>query len=408
MRKNLVLTIFLFFISFNFFTLPKTVYSLSCEDNCDDKSGDEKLSCLNEVKSACEQKLEETTTRKKTLQSAINYIDSQIAYTQSQINKLAYEIEQLEEEINKLSGKITILNSSLEDITKLLVTRVTATYKHSKTNPILYLFSSDGFSDFISRFTYLKTVQANDRKVMFELEQARANYDAQKTIKEDKQQQVLWLRTEMIGQKQRLSDQQAAKKKILIETENDERKYQELLARARAEFEAIQNVLAGGGDETEVGDINEGDVIASIIQGTSCNSNGSHLHFSVKEGDSTKNPFEFLKSVDHENCSGSSCGSGDGDVFNPSGDWNWPIDTPVRFTQGYGETWAVRNTWVGDIYSFHNGIDISNDSRIIKAVKAGKLYRGSYVGSGGCTLRYVKVDHRDSGIETYYLHVNYL
>lgn len=384
------------------------VDSYSCEDSCNDKSGDERLSCLNKVKNACETLLAETSSKKKTLKSTLAYIDSQMAYTQSQINKLAYEIEQLETEIVKLTGKILILNTSLEDTSKLFAERISEAYKQSRSNPMIFLFSSDGFSEFINRYTYLKSVQQNDRKVMYELEEARANYNQQKNVKQEKQLQVLDLRTEMINQQKNLLNQQSAKQKLLVETENDEKKYQQLLDVARAEFEAIQNVLAGGGNETEVGDVSEGQYIAAIIEGSSCNSNGSHLHFSVVEDGNSKNPFSYLQNVDHENCSGSYCGSSDGDPFNPGGSWSWPLSGPVKFNQGYGETWAIKNTWVGDIYSFHNGIDIYNSSLTIKAVKAGKLFRGSYMGSAGCTLRYVKVDHNDSNIDTYYLHVNYL
>ena len=121
-----------------------------------------------------------------------------------------------------------------------------------------------------------------------------------------------------------------------------------------------------------------------------------------------QNPFSYLKNgVDFENCSGSSCGSSDGDSFNPSGSWDWPINPRVKYSQGYGPTWATRNTWVGNIYNFHNGIDINSPSSEIKAVRSGTLYRGSYSGSNGCRLRYVRVHHDENGMDTYYLHINY-
>ena len=181
-----------------------------------------------------------------------------------------------------------------------------------------------------------------------------------------------------------------------------------MLAQARAEFEAIQAIIAGKGTETEAGQVSEGQRIANIIQGSSCNSGGSHLHFIVRKQDSTADsPFTYLKSgISYQNCSGSSCGGNDGDSFNPSGSWNWPIQSNIKFNQGYGSTWAVRNTWVGKIYNFHNGIDINSDSSSeVKAVRAGKLYQGSY--NVGCRLKYVRVDHDDSDLDTLYLHINY-
>ena len=237
---------------------------------------------------------------------------------------------------------------------------------------------------------------------MVRLQGAQTVYQNEKESQEELQDQL-----EI--QKKNLDSQKKAKANLLQVTRNDEKRYQQLLAAARAEFEAIQAIIAGQGVEKEVGSVNEGDRIASVIQGSSCNSSGSHLHFIVRQGNSALNPFSYLNSgVSYENCSGSSCGSSDGDPFNPSGSWTWPINSPIKFTQGYGYTWAVRNSWVGRIYSFHNGIDINGESSsTVKAVKSGTLYTGSYSGYKGCSLRYVRVDHDNSDLDTLYLHINY-
>ncbi len=128
----------------------------------------------------------------------------------------------------------------------------------------------------------------------------------------------------------------------------------------------------------------------------------------VVENGEIKNPFNYLKSgVDYENCSAADCGSAGADPFNPSGSWIWPINPKIKFYQGYGNTWAVNHTWVRSIYTFHNGIDINSDSAEVKAVQSGTLYQGSYLGSNGCRLRYVRVEHENANIETIYAHINY-
>ena len=166
--------------------------------------------------------------------------------------------------------------------------------------------------------------------------------------------------------------------------------------------------MAGKGTESQVGHVNEGERIASVIQGASCNSSGTHSHFIVSSNGVTQNPFSYLRSgVSFENCSGPYCGSPDADPFNPSGSWNWPMNPSIKFNQGYGVTWAVRNTWAGSIYSFHNGLDFNGASSEVKAVRAGILFRGSYIGGSGCSLRYVRVDHDENELDTFYLHVNY-
>jgi murein DD-endopeptidase MepM/ murein hydrolase activator NlpD len=93
--------------------------------------------------------------------------------------------------------------------------------------------------------------------------------------------------------------------------------------------------------------------------------------------------------------------------FGFGGDWDWPLSDPARITQGYGMTFyaRVRRAYGGQP---HTGIDmVSKDGNFdVKAVKPGELYRGS-IKCGGGYLRYVKVKHKDSNLESYYLHVNY-
>lgn len=354
-----------------------------------------------------EQKVAELQGQTKTLSNQIGAIDSQIKLTQLRIHAKKAEIEELSDDINTATGKVSKLESSVTDITKVLAKRIVATYQANSTPPLQALLSTNSVSDFVDKANYLKIVQAHDKELVYETEQAKRDYANQKEILEGKKQKVESLREQLEGYTQQIESDKVAKQSLLKVTQNDEAKYQSLLAQARSEFEAIQGIVAGNGAETDAGEVSEGQRIASIISGTSCNSGGTHLHFIVRRGSTTENPFSYLKGIDSRNCSGSSCDSGDGDSFSPSGSWEWPLGGPITMNQGYGATWATRYTWVGQIYNFHNGIDISGSSLDVKAVKAGTLYRGSYGGGGGCRLRYVRVKHKEDGLDTLYLHINY-
>lgn len=349
-----------------------------------------------------QKKIEEYQSQIQKLQAQAQTLSAQINQFNAQIILTQLRIEETEERIRLLSGRIDEIEVSLDALTEAFAQRAVETYKMARVgDPVMFVVSSDNLSEAVSRFHYLQKIQEADRNLLLRLQEAQSTYQ------EDKQKQEE-LAQQLGEQRQELANQKAAKDYLLKVTRNDEKRYQQLLAAARAEYEAIQAIIAGRGQEEEIGSINQGDRIASIIQGPSCNSSGSHLHFIVRDGTSAVNPFNHLKSgVDYENCSGSSCGSSDGDPFNPGGDWNWPISPKITFSQGFGSTWAVRNTWVGQIYQFHNGIDINSPSSDVRAVRSGTLYRGSYSGSAGCRLRYVRVDHQDSNLDTLYLHINY-
>ena len=357
----------------------------------------EKLNRLNDEIEQYQRELNRLGTQANTLSNLISQFDTQIKLTQ-------LKISQTEEKIILLSGRLGQLKDSLDALNIAYSERVSKTYKMSRFSEGYLLFVSlPNLNDAINSYNYLKRIEASDINFLQRLKNAQNQYENQKSEEEA-------LQKDLEKQRITLNSQKNAKSLLLAQTKNDEKKYQSLLASAKSEMEAIQAIVSGKGVEELVGHISEGERIATIISGASCNSSGSHVHFIIADGTNIQNPFSYLRSgVSYDNCSGSSCGSSDGDSFNPSGSWNWPINERIRFFQGYGSTYAIKNSWVGQIYSFHNGIDINNESsNIVKAVRTGNLYRGSYTGSQSCRLRYVRVDHDDSNIDTYYLHINYI
>jgi peptidoglycan hydrolase CwlO-like protein len=343
-------------------------------------------------------KITDLQSQEKTLSSQIAIVDNNIKLIEYQIESIQEQITTLTLDIDTASKKIVSLQGSLENSINVLLNRIVATYEVGSIQPLEILLTSGSASDFLKRLNYLKLAQAHDKKLIYETQQAKVDYTNQKNIFEDKKQEIEVLKKQLEQKTNELGQEKDSKQRLLAETQGSEQNYQSLLANARAEYEAIQGIVSGKGTEGEIGPVNQGDAVATIIQGSSCNSTGSHVHFTVSRNGSTENPFNYLKSVDYVNQSG-------GDPFNPSGSWEWPISPTIQFNQGYGETWFVRNYHA---YSFHNGIDINSSSSIIKAVKSGTLFQGSYSGNGGCRLRYVRVHHNDDGLDTFYLHVNFI
>lgn len=382
---RLILALLLFFIAGASVTTAVT-------DECAGKPVEEKVSCY-------EGKISENQGRQKTLGSTIAYLDNKMHLTLSQIEKTEKDIKTLEEEINILEVKITNLDTNLSGVSKLLIARVGEAYKRDSFKPAIHLLAAGGLTDFLERAKYLKSAQENDQRLLLEMQQARDENQQQKELKEVKQLELEKLETQLSQQNKSLLQQKMSKSQLLEQTKNDERVYQQLLTAAREEYQAILAIISHKGKETEAGHVNAGDKIASMIQGASCNSNGTHLHFIVGENGSVKDPFDYLSgNIDWTDNSG-------GDQFNPHGSWPWPVAAKIKFNQGYGVTSFVRERgW----YPFHNGIDINSESgSTVKAVKPGNLYKGSYIGWNGCVLPYVRVDHDENNLETFYLHVIY-
>jgi peptidoglycan hydrolase CwlO-like protein len=380
----------LFFISI--FLSPRLALAIDCEGDPPKGNASE----LQDYQNKCIEKINSLQNDAKSLKATIGILNSKINLTNAQIRSTTEQIEKLETEIKELSGVITGLNSTLDQLSVITVARVRETYMNRYTNPLLMFFADRDYSALQNNLKYLSVLQKRDQIILNELETTRVDLDHQKTDKEVKQAEVTELKKKQEAQKIVLARQQTDKQRLLIETQNSESKYQTLLAKAVAELAAIESIIAGRGSETEVGDISGTQKIASVIPGPSACSTGAHLHFEVVKDKAHRNPSEYLKSEDIN------WSNQPDSPFSFGGGWDWPVSKPIRITQGYGHT-AYAARYVNGI---HTGIDMLGDSYEVRAVKAGKLYRGS-IACGGGTLKYARVHHKDENIDTYYLHVNY-
>jgi peptidoglycan hydrolase CwlO-like protein len=395
-------------VGWQFSSLTPTGSVLAAEDceqyQCDKDNQDEDgyLQCISDKSQCLKDKIAETQTQAITLNNTISILNGQIQVQELQISQTLAEISQLERQIEELTVRISGLEISLDRLSTLLVERVNKNYKRHSAMPLSLLLISDSLGDFLSQYKYLQLTQRHLGEVMAKAEEQRLDYDQQKALKEDKQDEVEQKRLALQSQQNQLTGQRADHQILLSQTKSNEARYQAELAKTLAELEAIQSIIAGRGDETEVGPVSEGDKIATIIAGASPCSTGSHLHFEVVKDNAHRDPAGYLKSID-------AVWNNDPDgAFGLSGGWDWPVNNPAKINQGYGMTYyaRVRRAYGG---APHTGIDMFSKSAGdfgVKSVKEGTLSRGS-IACGGGLLKYVKVEHKDDGIDTYYLHVNY-
>ena len=372
-------------ISFNVFTI-------SADDDLEEKKKE-----IEEL----EKKLQETKSEKQTLTNTINGISSKINYTENQIEQTQETITNLETEIKTLDDTIDELDFSLDKISAVFARNVVSDYKRRSQHIGFNLLISDGIPSLLRNLKYSGAIQNQNISLLKQVVGVQNEISDKKVVKQEKQEQYTDLKDDLVVQERSLESQQAAKQATLRITQNNERRYQSQLANALAELEAIQSIVAGNGSENSVREVSAGDTIASIIRGASTCSNGSHLHFETAISGSHVNPTSYLNntSIIWDNAPDTS--------FGFSGSWPWPVDSPVRITQGYGMTfYAATMRYYGG--APHTGIDMmpTNGNFTVKAVADGTLFRGS-IRCGRGNLRYVKVDHKDSDIDSFYLHVNY-
>ncbi|KKU09278.1 MAG: CHAP domain protein [Candidatus Woesebacteria bacterium GW2011_GWB1_45_5] len=195
--------------------------------------------CNNEAE--CNDLINKYTNEITKLQGQANTLKNQIAQFDAQVKLATLKISQTEEKIILLGGRIDQLEASLDSLTEAFSSRAVETYKLSKVeNGFLYILSADDLGDAVSRFHYLQKIQEADRSLLTRLEEAQTTYEGEKTDQEE-------LQKELEAQKRALSSQKAAKNALLSQTQNDEKKYQQLLSQAKAQLSAFRRFVIGQG-----------------------------------------------------------------------------------------------------------------------------------------------------------------
>ena len=198
---------------------------------CDGISAiDEKITCYKKVLG--------------TLDDTGKTLSSQIASFNAQINLTTLKISQTEDKIGLLSGRIVQLEGSLDSLSNAFSQRAVETYKLARVgDPLLMIISSEDLTEAVSRFFYLKKIQEADRDLLQRLQGAQNTYKGEKLDQEE-------LQIQLEQQQATLNTQKLAKKALLDQTKNDEKKYQSLLAEAKAQLAALRRYVSSQGGAT--------------------------------------------------------------------------------------------------------------------------------------------------------------
>lgn len=244
--KNLLILLAIFLVT----NLIK-VYGIECDLGIN--LGGRSESELNELISKCKEKVMTLSQQRNTLNSEIQYMDTQIYLTNIKIQDTEQKIISTEKEIEVLGSRIEGLNQSIDYVSKLLLNKIVQGYKQRQISLFSLLFDSQNVDDLLSKIKYVKTTRDNNQKLLIQVQEAKSNFEEQKSLREEKKAELNRLTQILNAQKISLDSQKSQKQKLLSDTQNDEATYQRIINQARAQMRAFSSFVRSSGANSTIG-----------------------------------------------------------------------------------------------------------------------------------------------------------
>lgn len=246
-KQALIKGVVCFFLLLIFlFALPKRGFSLSeCDVSTDltNKTIEE----LEKLKQPCQQKSRQLTEKIYSYTSQIEYIATQIYLTKIKIQQTEYNIKKISQEIENLTEKINNLNRSLDYLGRTLVKKIIEGYKRRQVTLFDIFLDSKNASIFVKRIKYLKIAQDNDRRLAFQVQQAKVNFEEQKKLRDEKKKVLDRLKTTLGNQQIELNNQKKIQQKLLEDTKNDKIATDRFLQQIQRQLAAFKSFVKTSG-----------------------------------------------------------------------------------------------------------------------------------------------------------------
>lgn len=183
------------------------------------------------------EQMTEQLTKINQLNSEISNYDDEISDLQTKIDNLTTEISQKQASIEEQEEKYAIQK-------ELLDKRLIALYESGSTSYLDLLLSSDGLSDFISKYYIISTIAESDQELLNKIETIKNQIIEEKAYLVSAQEELITSQSELSNKKNLLENSKSQKQAIVSNLSAEEKVLQDQLDEFEEDKKQIQRELA--------------------------------------------------------------------------------------------------------------------------------------------------------------------
>src|SRR3989344_8880002 len=233
MRKHF----YLFFLIFILFSIQ--IGSLPVFAQTDDRN--EKIKQLENQIEQYNQEVGRKQAEAQSLENQVSIFELQIKQAQAEIDATNLTIKQLTSAISQKEKSISQKESEIEDQNALLARYLREVARSENGSLLEFLLKNRKFSDFFNDINSISNIQNQIHDTLSKIKDLREKLIKEKEDIESDKLENEQLKTIQVRQKANIESTKKAKQKLLEQTKGQEKLYQQLIVKARADIESIKN-----------------------------------------------------------------------------------------------------------------------------------------------------------------------
>ena len=174
---------------------------------------------------------------------ALHKIEKLLLDTEKELKTTEKNLQLAQKEIKTAEDEVVIEKEKLKGKTKLLEDRLREIYKRRLTGYLEILFNSESFSDFLTRFRYIKNILSLDAEVINTIRQQTKKIENKKMNLENREEILSLLKKEVEKEKENIEFSIKSKKSIINKINSEKEAHLKSLKELEQSSQEIKNII---------------------------------------------------------------------------------------------------------------------------------------------------------------------
>lgn len=174
---------------------------------------------------------------------ALHKIEKLLQDTEKEMQTIEKDLKLAQKNIKIAEDEFALEKDKLKKNTKVLENKLREIYKYSRVNFLVILFNSQSFSDFITRYRYVKNILSFDAQIINDIRQQNKKTNDKKMSLENREEILSLLKKEVEKEKENIQISIESKKSIIHKINSQKEAYLKSLKELEQSSLDIKNII---------------------------------------------------------------------------------------------------------------------------------------------------------------------